>query len=198
MSFVNCSFAGGKLDKIHFIGYADYKTTSKELIEYGLERFIPRKYYSSNKVENCDFTSAQLKDVDFTVASLKNSKFNDADIQNVNFAGKVSFQNPITHQIHYRQIGNQLRFSDKSVALSVYCERSIISMMKTHGLQKEQLESTASFKKKKLLGNKFCMDMEGLNLSQFNLTGCQFSGNLANVNFIDAVITDCVLVGIPI
>ncbi|MDR1477930.1 MAG: pentapeptide repeat-containing protein, partial [Planctomycetaceae bacterium] len=34
-------------------------------------------------------------------------------------------------------------------------------------------------------------NLRGLNLSQFNLTGCQFLGDLTDVNFTDAVISKC-------
>jgi uncharacterized protein YjbI with pentapeptide repeats len=192
-SFINCSFASGKLDKVSFLSYVTFQVGEKT-VEYGPYRIRGDQYYLTNKIENCDFSRTQLKDVDFGGNSLKGSKFDDADIQGVNFAANVSFHNPITLYTYNTKGVNPRYSTDEYANPGSYfrSEKSIIVLMKSNGLQKEQLEKTASFKNKKLLGIKFCMDMKGLNLSQFNLTGCKFSGDLTDVNLTNAVITDCV------
>jgi uncharacterized protein YjbI with pentapeptide repeats len=166
--FINCSFVDGELEKTSFEPTA----------------------WDDGKVEHCDFSRAQLIDVNFGCVSLKGSKFDDAEIRGANFARFINFNNPKTH----RNDGSQLSqpVSDSFLEFFLEKEKISVTLMKSRGLQKEQLQKTSSFKKKKLIGNKFCMDMNGLNLSGFNLTGSWFAGDLGNVNFTDAVITDCV------
>lgn len=185
-SFINCNFTGGELEQTTFRGCYFNPPNKEPPLKITEFVFL--------KVEDCDFSSTKLKDVDFTIMSLKGSVFDDAEIYGVNFAGNAIFFDPQK----FDSKGNELtakeiiEHDNNEWATWKKWKKEEISWMMKNGLQKEQLTQTASFKKKKLLNIKFCMNMSKLNLSGFNLTGCKFSGDLTDVNFTDAVITDCV------
>ncbi|MDR1479271.1 MAG: pentapeptide repeat-containing protein, partial [Planctomycetaceae bacterium] len=59
-------------------------------------------------------------------------------------------------------------------------------------IEVEQLRTTKNFEDREFLDIKFGVSiLRGLNLSRFNLTGCQFLGDLTDVNFTEAVISKC-------
>ncbi len=62
---------------------------------------------------------------------------------------------------------------------------------------KEQLESTASYKRKQLRGVKFdsIFNLSGVDFSNFDLTNSIFLCDLNGVDLTDAVITGCALRG---
>ncbi|MDR2345587.1 MAG: pentapeptide repeat-containing protein, partial [Planctomycetaceae bacterium] len=132
ISFKDCSFVGGELIKTNFISYF---------------------------IENCDFSKANLKEVDFGLTSLTDSNFEEAKIECVNFAQRVHFHNPYTHEIKDSKLVER-----KSIANDedngVMLEKYRINFYITQGLQQEQLKSTSSYKNKKLIANKFCMNMK--------------------------------------
>ncbi|MDR2643940.1 MAG: pentapeptide repeat-containing protein [Planctomycetaceae bacterium] len=189
-SFINCSFAGGKLERTTFKGNGHYNRNPLH---------VRTNHFNENiwqKIENCDFSFTKLIDVDFSCVPIKDSVFYDAEIQGVNFAGNVGFYNPNVFDpaaaSEYDQPIKEHLYDVKYKDYYIKAEKNKIAWMMQHGLQKDQLKQTASFKKNKLINVKFCMDMSNLNLSRFNLTGCKFSGDLTNVDFSNAVITDCV------
>jgi uncharacterized protein YjbI with pentapeptide repeats len=172
-SFENCSFTGGELERVIFLGIPLYNHKIKHKDHKDMQ------YEIGMKIENCDFSRTRIKDVDFGGVSLKGSNFEDAEIEGVNFAGGIDFYNTHTQYV-------------KNGRSNPWANKNAIALLISDGLQKEQLQRTASFKKKILLANKYCTDLNGLDFSCFNLTGCKFAGNLTNVNFTNAVVTDCV------
>ncbi|MDR2346918.1 MAG: pentapeptide repeat-containing protein, partial [Planctomycetaceae bacterium] len=108
--------------------------------------------FISSFVENCDFSKANLKEVDFGLTSLIGSNFEEAKIECVNFAREVHFYNPYTHDITGSEFTKR-----ESIVMS---EKYRINFYITQGLQQEQLKSTSSYKNKKLIANKFCMNMK--------------------------------------
>jgi uncharacterized protein YjbI with pentapeptide repeats len=168
-SLVNCNFSHGTIENSIF----------------GNDTLL----FLYRKVEKCDFSNAKLKNVDFTTVSLKDSIFEDTEIRGVNFAGRISFYNLSTHDSNGKLWTPETAASRKLHTVKV--EKLLIPHFRSRGLQKDQLQKTSSFKNKKIIDCKFCMDMSGLNFSQFILMGCHFACDFTNVNFTDSIITDC-------
>jgi uncharacterized protein YjbI with pentapeptide repeats len=169
-SFIDCNFARGTIEDSRFES----------------DLFLNRK------VEKCDFSNAKLKNVDFSFVSLKSSRFDEAEIQGVNFAGKINFYDPATHDKNGELLPQKPQAAaNYLIEYYVNREKIFTTHMIVHGLQKNQLQKTASFKKRKLIDCKFCMDMGNLDFTGFNLRGCQFAGDLTNAIFHNADITDC-------
>ncbi len=161
--FVNCSFRGTDLSRTYMIGV---------------------------QFENCDFTDAMIngsvagfltKEELQTTASYKKKNFSYAmlpsDLSDIDFSD------------FYMQ-GASFMFSN---VRGCKFDNTVIAGSHIHtSLTKEQLLSTKDFRERKVLGVRLIgVDFSDADLSRTNFTDCEFSCNVKNADFTDAVISGC-------
>lgn len=164
-SFQSCNFEGVDFSKCDLTGtkFEPAAVDHKSKWNYWSQREEGKK---GNVLSQCRFVGANLQKVLFENAVLDNADFTGADLRDTNF------------RLVYG-IGS-CNFTDAVV------ERASV------GLSRKQLESTASFKSKRLIDTQFRGgDWIGVNLTGFNLSGSSFTVTLHNANFTDAIITGC-------
>ena len=132
---------------------------------------IGKKFYFPYPcVDDWDFTDMDLSDVVFAPLSMKNANFTNANIEGICFQekGGVKYNPP----------------PEKPIIRPVpFC--------------KEQLESTASYKERRLVNITFsdACEINGIDLSGCDLSGSIFFTDVRDINFTDAIITNCVFGG---
>ena len=120
-------------------------------------------------IDGWNLSGMDLSDSLIVAVSAQGTDFTDAEIEGAYFQGR----------------GQYIRFIDYMYG---YPDGMIV---------KEQLESTASYKRKQLRGVKFdsIFNLSGVDFSNFDLTNSIFLCDLNGVDLTDAVITGCALRG---
>lgn len=149
-------------------------------------------FFASN-LTNCKFTEGDLENAKFINCNLQGSDFSDANIRKAEFCDSdISYCNFENADIQGADFTGFYKRQKEMPIASISKLFKPDAGQKITKIQVEQLKRTKNFKRRELLDVKFGFtSLRGLDLSRFNLTGCQFLGDLTGVNFTDAVISKC-------
>ncbi len=152
------------LDKEQFFSSQSYKEKRLSIEEYPIVSTAYSNYkfyFPYEQIENWDLSGMDLRHSVVAFVLSRGANFSGAQIDGVRFVGPR-----VAIRDHYSK-------EDK--------------------FNKEQLESTASYKNKQLKEIYFSWvcNLDNVDFSQCNLSGCSFETDLTRVNFSDAVITNC-------
>ncbi|MBQ9874607.1 MAG: pentapeptide repeat-containing protein [Thermoguttaceae bacterium] len=156
-----------------------------------IKNSVGKKYYLPYAcIDSWDLRGMDLSDAIIAASSMKGTNFTNANIDGACFQEKYD-KAPLDSDDNLETFGLFLPnpFDEEIYNKEKRGFRGLFT--------KEQLESTASYKNRRLANMTFTQmcDIRGVDLSGFDLSNTLFITSLAEVNLTDAVITNCVFGG---